>query len=222
MIDIQALIASLGQDAKPVRPLWPPALRATLWLVCAISLIVIFACERGLHNDLAFRFSRREFVVEWFGLLSIGMGSAFAAFYLSVPGRSSRWSLLPLPGLMLWLFSMSYGCYADWNRLGLQGFIPGASFECLEFIVQTTVPLSIALLFLLRHAALIRPASTTVLATLSIATLAAAGQSLTHHFDTTIMVLVWHAGTTAVLLAAARLVGPRLMARLLAIPCSSR
>ncbi len=222
MSDIQALITSLGQDAKPVRRLWPPALRATLWLIFATGLIVVFACERGLHQDLAHRFGRSEFLIEWIGSLSIGVGAAFAAFYLSVPGRSSRWSLLPLPGLMLWLFSMGYGCYADWNRLGLQGLIPTTSFECLEFIIQTTVPLSIALLFLLRHAALVRPVSTTVFATLSVAAIAAAGQSLTHHFDTTIMVIIWHAGTTAVLLTAARLVSPRLMARLVAVPFSSR
>jgi len=205
---IESFIASLAETAVPVRRLWPPFVRASLWLVFAVATILALALLKGMHHDLALRLARREFALELFASLATGVGAAFAAFYVSLPDRSPLWALLPVPGLVLWSFAMGVGCYADWIRLGPNGFILGSSFECLGFIVLSTVPLSAALLYLLRHAAAIRPIATTTLSTLSVAALAGVGQSLTHHFDTTLMILLWHAGTTGLLLATARFLGP--------------
>jgi hypothetical protein len=211
MIGTDALIANLAQDAAPVRKLRPPALRAALWLLFAAAIIGGLVLDHGMRHDIAFRFTQMSFVMEWAGSLSTAILAGFAAFYLSLPGRSKSWALLPLPALILWVSSMGYGCYSDWLRLGPHGLALGASWDCLRFIAYTTVPLSAILLFLLRYAAPIRPVPTVILATLSVAALAATGQSLMHGLDTTIMVLAWHAGTTALLLLAARLIGPRLL-----------
>jgi len=215
MSNIDNLINSLANTATPVRRLWPPLVRASVWLVFAVGMILAVALLKGVHHDLALRLARRDFVLELIAASATSIGATFAAFYVSLPDRSPLWALLPLPGLILWAFAMGFGCYADWIRLGPNGFVLGTSFECLAFIVLTTVPLSAALLYLLRHAAASRPIATTILATLSVAALAGAGQSLTHHFDTTLMILVWHAGTTGLLLATARFLGPQFLRRIM-------
>jgi hypothetical protein len=213
MTDTAALIETLGRAAAPVRPLRGPMLRAALWLGFALAAIAVLVLHHGLRHDIALRFGQREFVLEWLGALATGIGATLAAFHLSLPGRPYRWVLAPLPGLALWLFSMGYGCWSDWVRLGPDGLTLGTSFDCFEFIATTTIPLSAAMLFLLRYAAPVRPVSTTVLATLSVAALAAAGQSMVHGLDTTIMILAWHLGSTGLLLLLARLAGPRLLCR---------
>jgi hypothetical protein len=221
MTDTAALIQALGRNAKPVRRLRAPMLRAAGWLGFAAAMIALLVMHHGLRHDLAWRFGQREFVLEWLGALATGIGATLAAFHLSLPGRSYRWALAPLPGLALWLFSMGYGCWSDWIRLGPNGLQLGTSFDCFEFIATTTIPLSAGLLFLLRYAAPVRPVATTILATLSVSALAAAGQSMVHGLDTTIMILVWHLGTTSLLLLAARIAGPRLLRRLYEPPAGS-
>jgi len=221
MTDTAALIEALGRDAKPVRRLWAPMLRSALWLGFALGVIALLVLHHGMRHDLGWRFGQRDFVLEWLGALATGIGATLAAFHLSLPGRSWRWALAPLPGLALWLFSMGYGCWSDWIRLGPDGLKLGTSFDCFSFIVTTTVPLSAALLFLLRYAAPTRPVATTVLATLSVSALAAAGQSMVHGLDTTIMILAWHLGSTGLLLLAARIAGPRLLRRFYEPPAGS-
>ena len=211
MRDTGALIAALAEDAAPVRRMRGPAVRALLWLVFASVVIYGLVMDHGMRHDIAERFDESSFVLEWAGSLMTAFLAAFAAFYLSVPGRSLSWALLPLPGLVLWLSSMGYGCYSDWLHMGPSGLSVWMSWGCLRFIAMTTVPLSAILLFLLRYTAPIRPISTTILATLSVAALAANGQSMMHGLSTTIMVLTWHVGTTVALLLAARFAGPRLL-----------
>jgi hypothetical protein len=221
MTDTGQLIQALSHDARPIRRLRAPGLRAALWLGFAITIIGLLILHHGVRYDLGWRFGQSEFVLEWLGAVATGIGATLAAFHLSLPGRSIRWALAPLPGLGLWLFSMGYGCYADWLRLGPDGLELGASLDCLAFIATTTIPLSAALLFLLRHAAPVRPVATTVLATLSVAALAAAGQSMMHGLDTTIMILIWHLGTTGLLLLLARGLGPLLLRRLYEPPAAA-
>jgi hypothetical protein len=213
MTDTAALIAALGREVTPVRRLRPPMLRAVLWLCAAAGAIGLLVLHHGFRHDLTGHFGQSNFLMEFAGEVATAIGATLAAFHLSLPGRSRHWALAALPGLVLWLAGMGYGCWSDWLRFGPDGLSLGPSFACFEFIAMTTVPLSAALLFLLRYAAPVRPVATTLAATLSVSALAAAGQSLVHPLDTSLMVLVWHLGSVSVLLVAARLAGPRLLRR---------
>jgi len=42
-----------------------------------------------------------------------GIGAALAAFLLSLPDRSRRWALLPLPPLAVWLSMIGYQCLSN-------------------------------------------------------------------------------------------------------------
>ena len=221
MTDTDSLIAALGREARPVRRLRTPMLRSAAWLAFAFGVIALLVLHDGLADDLAQSLGQRKFVLDLLGALGTGIGATIAAFHLSMPGRSWRWAFLPVPGLALWLFGMGYGCWADWVRLGPGAMRLGMAVDCFCFIALTAVPLSAAMLFLLRYAAPIRPVPTAILATLSVASLAAGGHSLVDGLGTTLMVLVWHLGTTALLVLAARIAGPPLLRLLYEPPAGS-
>jgi hypothetical protein len=66
----------------------------------------------------------------------------------------------------------------------------------------------LGLLLMVRHAGPVRPTLTTTTGALAVAALAASGLSLYHHVDAAVMVLVWHVGATAAVVAMGHLAGP--------------
>ena len=78
--------------------------------------------------------------------------TVIAAFYLSLPDRSLRWALLPLPTLLLWLGSSGYSCWRQWIVHGPDGWGVGEGLDCFLWIVAFGVPLAIALFLPLRQA----------------------------------------------------------------------
>jgi hypothetical protein len=66
---------------------------------------------------------------------------------------------------------------------------------------MTSVPLSIAMLIMLRYAALLRPLEVSIMGGLAVAAVTAFALSLFHDLDATVMILLWNLGA-AVLIAA--------------------
>ena len=88
----------------------------------------------------------------------------------------------------------------------------GEAARCFATLALTSVPLSLALLVMQRHAALFRTTLVTVLGSLAVAALAASALSLFHDLDASIMVLVWNLGVAALIVGAGTLLGPRMLA----------
>jgi len=65
---------------------------------------------------------------------------------------------------------------------------------------------------MLRHAGPVRPTATVAIGMLGAAALAATGLTLFHPLDTSLMVLIWHGGTIALLVGLATLANRRLFA----------
>ena len=63
-----------------------------------------------------------------------------------------------------------------------------------------------------RHAGIVRPGATAMLAALAAAALSAAGVSLFHSGENSLMVLLWHVGAVALLSLASLAFGARLFA----------
>ena len=80
-----------------------------------------------------------------------------ASFKFSLPDRSRWWMLLPAPALAVWVSTIGYGCLTDWVSMGPDGVRMGEAVRCFATLLLTSVPLSIAMLVMLRHAALLRP-----------------------------------------------------------------
>lgn len=207
----EELIVRLAQDLHPVRRVWHPALATAAWLALAGLVIGGAVAFFGFRHDLAHRLAHGYDLPQLLTAAAVGVLAGFAAFQLALPDRNPRWALLPLPALAAWLATMGWGCGQDLVRFGPRGMELTTSFPCMNFIIGFGVPLTLGMLWLTRHAALVRPGPVAALGGLSAAALASVGVSLVHHLDTAIMVLAWHGMAVALVVAASRLAGPRVM-----------
>ncbi len=212
MITTPNLIDLLAASAKPVRRLRPPLVRATFWLLLAALVFALLAVGHGLRVDFAQRAAQPVFVIGIMASLVTGILAAVASFFISLPDRSRAWGLLPLPALLVWISTVSYGCLTNWVNIGPDGMHMGEAARCFATLMLTSLPLSIGLYVMLRHASWLRPMAVTVTGGLAVAAMTATALSLFHNLDATVMVLVWNFGVAAVIVGMSWLLGMRAQA----------
>ena len=193
------LIDALVQDATPVRRLRPPIVRAGLWLAFAASVLGLIAIAHGVRPDFSDCMRQPLFVLGMLGALATGILAAVASFRLSLPDSSRLWIVLPSPALALWVATIGYGCLTDWVSIGPDGIRLGEAIRCFATLLMTSVPLSIAMLAMLRYTALLRPLEVSVLGGLAVAAVTAFALSLLHDLDATVMILIWNLGAAALI-----------------------
>jgi hypothetical protein len=197
------LIAELAANASPVRPLRAPMLRAAGFLAIGTAFVALVVAVNGLRHDLdavmALPWRRTEFAAS----IATAVLAVIAAFHLAVPGRSAAWALLPVPAATTWLATLGFGCWADFVRLGPEGLAWGTSWSCLKSIVLTSIPLGGLLFWMIRFGDAARPLPAAAYGVLAVAAMGAAGLSLYHHLEAAFLVLLWHVGTVALLVATA-------------------
>ena len=201
------LIDTLVQDATPVRRLRPPLVRAGLWLAFAAIVLGLIAIAHGLRPDFSDCMRQPLFVVGMLGALATGISAAVASFQLSLPESSRLWIILPLPALALWVVTIGYGCLTDWVSIGPDSVRLGEAIRCFATLLMTSVPLSIAMLAMLRYTALLRPLEVSVLGGLAVAAVTAFALSLLHDLDATVMILIWNLGAAALIASLGSLFG---------------
>ena len=86
----------------------------------------------------------------------------------------------------------------------------GEAARCFATLVLTSVPLSLLMFVMARHAAPLRPMPVALTGSLAVAALTASALSLFHEFDATIMILVWNLGSAALLVVLGALLGRKL------------
>lgn len=209
MTSTQDLIESLVAEAKPVRRLLPPTLRAACWLAFVALILTLVALEHGVRPDLMNKLGQPTFVTG-VAAATTGVLAAVAAFIVSVPGRSRRWLLLPAPALAVWIATIGYGCLTNWIKIGPDGISAGETARCFATLTLTGTPLSLLMLAMLRHAARFAPVPVAIMGGLRSAVTTIA-LSLLHPLDATVMVLLWNFGVTALLLVLSAWYGPRLL-----------
>jgi hypothetical protein len=193
----EEVLADLVADLRPVQRLAAPGWRAAGWLTTAAAIVGAAVAWHGLRPDIGARLALPYEVGQWLASVATGVLAAVAAFLVALPDRSPRWALLPLPALAVWLASLGWGCFADLARMGPQALALGTSWSCLRFIIGVGLPLLGSMLWVLRHAASIRPVPVALLGGLAAAPLCSAGLSLFHHLDAALMILLWHGGAIA-------------------------
>jgi hypothetical protein len=185
-------IEQLSAQLEPVRVLRSPGLRAVFWLamVGAVSTALVM---RYAHMDSVLqRLAVPRIALECVATALTAITAIVAAFELSVPDRSPRWAWLPLPWFVLWLAASGLGCLR--NGLGLHGpaGVFGHSGDCFAFITAASVPLAVALFWMLRRARPIAPLPVAALGTLGVAATAAFVLEFFHPFDVTVIDLSAH------------------------------
>ncbi len=201
----ERLIDRLVADARPVRRLRPPALRAALWLAAVAVLATVAILLLADMPLFAARAQNPWLALEMAGALVAGVAAVVAAFHLSLPDRAGAWALLPLPGLALWLAGSGLGCWADWIRFGTGRWDFGESLVCLRFIAAVGLPLGLSLLVMLRRACPLAPARVAAVGGLGAAGLSAFLLQFFHPFDVTVPDLAMHVLAAGAVVAASSL-----------------
>jgi len=191
------LIEALAANLAPVRRLRPPVTRAACWMLLVALLLALLAVSQGIRPDLTQRSRELTFILGMSGALLTGVLAAVAAFMLSLPDRSRFCLLLPAPALVLWLSTIGYQCLTNWVSLEPNGIHLGETAQCFATLVLTSLPLSLAMLVMLRYAAPLRPIAVTLTGSLAVAAISATALSLFHELDATVMILMWNLGTAA-------------------------
>jgi hypothetical protein len=204
------LIESLVANAGPVRRLRPPVARAAGWLLFAALMLALLAVSHDVRPDLALRLRQPEFVIGVAASLATGVLAAIASFIASIPDRSRRWLLLPVPALFVWVSTLGYGCLTDWVSLQPGSLPLGDEAGCLALLVLTGVPLSLAMLIMLRHAALFAPTPVAISGGLAVAAVTATALSIFHDHDASAIILIWNFGTAVLLVALGGAFGSRM------------
>ncbi|MGJ4937026.1 NrsF family protein [Bradyrhizobium sp. HKCCYLRH2015] len=210
MIQTGDLIDSLANDMRPVKRLRPPLLRACGWLIGAGAVVALLAVNQGIRPDLAQRLHDAPFVTSLVGSILTGVLAAIAAFLVSLPDRSRWWMLLPMPALALWLSNIGYQCLTDWVAVGPDGMSPGEAARCFTTLAVTSLPLSLALLVMLRYAARLRPTIVALTGGLAVSAITSTALALFHTIDASVMILMWNVGTAVLLIGAGGLFGRRM------------
>lgn len=201
MVSTESLIEQLVSRVTPVRPLRPPGIRACIWLTLAAALIVALSMQHGLRPDIANRLREPWFAIGLAASTLTGALAALAAFMVSLPDRSRAWLLLPTPAALIWLTTISVGCLTNWVSIGQQRVELGEAASCFGTLVLAAIPLSVAMFWMLRHSALLRPTAAVVAGGVSVAALTATALSLLHSFEASAMILMWNFGTIPLVLA---------------------
>lgn len=210
MITTPDLIESLVASAAPVRRLRPPVARTAGWLLFAALILVLLAVSHGVRPDLELRLQQPVFAIGIAASLATAILAAVASFIVSVPDRSRRWLLLPLPALLFWLATVGYGCLTAWVSIGPDGISLGETARCFATLVLVGAPLSLAMLVMLRYAALLAPTPVAITGSLAVAAMTSTALLLFHELDATAMVLIWNVGVAALLVALGGTFGRRM------------
>jgi hypothetical protein len=214
-------IDTLVEQAGPVQRLRPPLVRAGLWTALAVCVLVLIAIGHGLRSDITAQLQQPVFILGMAAALATSLSAALASFEISLPDRSRWWMLLPVPALAIWVATLGYGCLTDWVNIGPDGLQMGEAVRCFATLLLTSVPLSIAMLIMLRYAARLRPTEVSLMGGLAVAAMTAFALSLVHDLDASVMILVWNLGIAALIAVLASLFGQSLfswMASRLAVP----
>jgi len=208
------LIESLAADAPPVRPLAPPLRRASATLA-AIALLGALAIT--LKSDvpaMLARYAGREpmMALEMAAALATGALGVTGAFFLSIPGRSRRWLVAPLPAFLAWIGLSGLGCYDDFVRNSAAGWALGHSADCLLFLLAASLLVGLPLTWRLSRARPIDPLTVALLGGLGAAGLAAFLLQFFHPLTVTFLDLAVHLLAILLVVGAAALFGGRSLA----------
>lgn len=203
----EELIRSLAADAAPVKPLAPPLRRGLLALallaLTGTALVLAFGDVEGLLARYAGREAR--LALESGAMLLTATLALLGAFVVSIPGRSRRWLLTPLPPFLVWLGLSGVGCYEQFAATGAMGNLPGESADCFRFLVAGSLIVGLPLLWLLARARPVEPLPVAALGGLGAAAATAFVLQFFHPFQMTWADLAVHLFAVVLIVLAASL-----------------
>lgn len=212
-ISHEKLIGALSAGLIPVAPLRGVVPRVARWL----AVVIAGAGALALVSDLPQVAARLTAAPDmWLAMAGAGFTAvlgAIAAFQLALPDRKAWWALLPLPGLALWLAASGLGCLRVVIGMGMYEEILAETRACLVIILAVSIPLSIALVLMLRQGFSLRPNLTGLVAGFAVAGASVALLNLVHPHDPSVIGVAVHSVGVVMVAAANRMAGGRIFNR---------
>ncbi|AJY27229.1 hypothetical protein BTM_6175 (plasmid) [Burkholderia thailandensis 34] len=200
-MDTHTLIEALATDLRPVRRLFPPALRLLGWLAVSVPAVAAIVAWEGVRGDLAIRFAEPAFLTEQAAAVATALVAGWAALAGCIPG-TARWKLwLPMAPVSLWIASLGHQCRSEWVRVGTAGLSFHPDWMCLPNIAVISALPAIAIVMAIRRGARLDTAPV-LWGSLAAAALANAALRLFHAEDAALMVIVWQFGSVVLFTAA--------------------
>ena len=209
---IDTLIGALSADLRPVRRLRPPIARAAGWTGLVVAAALVLATDADLRQIAARLAAAPDMWLAVVGSSLTTLLAAVATFELSVPDRRPAWAYLPLPGVALWFAASGLGCLRTWIVPGLSSASLADSRDCFTFILELSIPLSVAMILMIRRAFPLRPGLTAATAGLAVAAGAATLLDVFHPSDANATDVVVHVVAVGLVILVNRAVGGRLLA----------
>lgn len=195
----EQLIDTIVANLAPVRRYRSPWLRASAFLAFAAVLAVMVAVlhQKEFYSSAVSQVSSQSTL---YGALLTGVLATLAAFMIGQPERSRLWSLLPVPGFILWMSAMGYQCLSNWVSFRPDGITAGETAQCFATLFVMAAPLSLAAMLMLKTMAVLEPTRITVLTSLAIAGITAAAMDLFHPADASLLIIMFNLGTACLIL----------------------
>lgn len=186
------LIEHLAAEARPVSPLWPPALRALAWVIAAATLLGLLTTSH-LRPDLAVHLRRWRYLLELGSIVGLTTAVAHLAALAAVPGREASRAVAAVTILaaavvagFAFLHPMDLAqSLAGFTRVGL---------DCLRHTMLLALVPTALMLLAIRRGAPLAPATAGALAGVAGWLLAYLFVRLTCPLDETLHIWLWHLG----------------------------
>jgi hypothetical protein len=207
------LIEDLVADLRPVRRLNAPWFRALGWLAIVLAAAIVLAWFADMTAMKHRLMAVPDMWLAVLGSILTAILAAFATFQLGLPDRSPLWSLLPLPGLALWIGASGMGCARTWLIPGTIDPSIAEGGHCMMVIIALSVPLSVAIFVMLRRGYSLYPSLMGGTAGLAVAAAAATLLNFFHPYDAAITDISVHAVAVTLVVLVNRALAGRVFCR---------
>jgi hypothetical protein len=203
------LIDRLGRDVTVARPLPAPGIRTAVWMVWAVSYLVVVAVMMFAVMSSAGVTPTPLYLVQQGAALVTGIMAARAAFASVIPGSNNRVWVLPAIGAAVWGVSLLWAGVRDLQASGTLGVTSQSDWPCVVSMTLGGLVVGSPLVWMLRRGAPLTPRLTAVLAALAALSFANMEACLTRPHAFALTVLLWHGSTVAAVAALCALMGHR-------------
>jgi hypothetical protein len=203
------LIDRLGRDVTVARPLPTPGMRTAVWMVWAVSYLVVVAVMMFAVMSSAGVTPTPLYLVQQGAALVTGIMAARAAFASVIPGSNNRVWVLPAIAAAVWCLSLLWAGVRDLHASGTLGVTSQSDWPCVVSMTLGGLVVGAPLVWMLRRGAPLTPSLTAFLAALAALSFANIEACLGRPHAFALTVLLWHGGTVAAIAALCALMGHR-------------
>lgn len=190
MDDIDNLIATLAQDAQPVKSAAHPFVLCVKWIAASLGYLVVALAVSGLRPDWADRLHAAPFAMEIAALFAVFASTMLATALLAFPDQHQKGRLLFAPPLAFSLFALTM--YFAWRQDVPPAPLPVHSVECTLGITMMALLPSLWMLYLMRNYASTRGRLAGCNALLASFSIGALWLRLHEVNDSIVHVIEWH------------------------------